>query len=107
MKYSLSSAEGRYNLPPNLRQPRTMPNTGPLNYCTIRRPTGNLNTNSQKRAVQFADQHSNRSNGQQEMVRNKLRLEKYIALINFTFKHLYILSQPKISKCLRKLFRLQ
>lgn len=86
IKYYLCSADGRYNLPPNLRQPRTMPNTGPLNYCTIRRPTGNLNTNSQKRAVQFADQHSNRSNGQQEMVRNKLRLEKYIALINlFSF----------------------
>ena len=86
IKYYLCSADGRYNLPPNLRQPRTMPNTGPLNYCTIRRPTGNLNTNSQKRAVQFADQHGNRSNGQQEMVRNQFGLEKYIALINlFSF----------------------
>ena len=75
------SAENRLNHPPNIRHPisfrnsstsrsqtGSLPNSGPLNYCTIRRPTGNLNMNQQKRAVQFADQHDSRTNGQEEMV---------------------------------------
>ena len=77
------SAEHRFNHPPNIRQPHSfrnsssnsrsqtgsLPNSGPLNYCTIRRPTtGNLNMNQQKRGVQFADQQDSRSNGQEEMV---------------------------------------
>ena len=76
-------ADLRFNHPPNIRQPHSfrnnssssrsqtgsLTNSGPLNYCTIRRPaTGNLNMNQQKRGVQFADQQDSRSNGQEEMV---------------------------------------
>ena len=86
-KCSLISADHRFNHPPNIRQPHSfrnsssnsrsqtgsLPNSGPLNYCTIRRPTtGNLNMNQQKRGVQFADQQDSSSNGQEEMVTNLL-----------------------------------
>ena len=79
----LIPADHRFNHPPNIRQPHSfrnssissrsqtgsLQNSGPLNYCTIRRPTtGNLNMNQQKRGVQFADQQDSRSNGQEEMV---------------------------------------
>ena len=79
--FCLFSADNRHNHPPNIRNPisfrnsttsrsqaGSLPNSAPLNYCTIRRPTGNLNMNQQKRAVQFADQHDSRTNGQEEMV---------------------------------------
>ena len=86
-KCCLISADHRFDHPPNIRQPHSfrnsssnsrsqtgsLPNSGPLNYCTIRRPTtGNLNMNQQKRGVQFADQQDSSSNGQEEMVTNLL-----------------------------------
>ena len=81
---NILSAEGRYNQLSNLRQgvsfgnsssvrtsaSGSLSNTGPLNYCTIRRPTGNSNMNQQRRAVQFADQHESRSVGQDAVVNN-------------------------------------
>ena len=91
---NLLSADGRYNQLPNIRQPvsfgnssssrssaGSLSNTGPLNYCTIRRPTGSSNMNQQRRAVQFADQHENRTGGQDEGVKNLfLRLDKIFPL---------------------------
>ena len=81
-QYSIS-AESHYNHLSSVRQPGSFRNNsssrsssaaladaGPLNYCTIRRPTGNSNTNQQRRAVQFADQQESRSGGQEDTVIN-------------------------------------